>query len=239
MSKAIIIGATSGIGKELAKVFSAKGFEVGLMGRREELLEKVAQELSCKVYVKKVDIAVVDEAMARLKDLLREMGQVEVIVVVAGVGFINKNLDWRPEEETIATNVYGFAAMCNVAMNFFAEQSDGQLVAVSSIAAIRGSAAAPAYAASKAFVSNYLEGLRIWAYKNGLPVIVTEVQPGFVDTDMAKGDGLFWMATAEKAAEEIFTAVVRKRSHAYITGRWRLIAWFLKVLPGCMIKRFG
>lgn len=239
MGKVIIIGATSGIGKELAKIYSHQGYEVGIIGRREKVLTEIAKELSGKSYIKQIDIASTKEAIEQLKELVIDMGKVDVIVISAGVGFINTELDWTAEEITIGTNVCGFAAMCIAAMKLFDEQGAGQLVAISSIAAIRGNGSAPAYSASKAFVSNYLEGLRIWAYKKGLPVIITEIQPGFVDTAMAKGEGLFWVAPVDKAAKQIYQAITAKRSHAYITGRWRFIAWLLKVLPGCIIKKIG
>ncbi|SMD15789.1 SDR family NAD(P)-dependent oxidoreductase [Sporomusa malonica] len=239
MGKAIIIGATSGIGKELAKVFSYQGYEVGIVGRREMLLAEVAEELPGKSYVRQIDIVFASKAKVQLEELIKEMDEVDIIVISAGVGYINSSLDWMDEEKTINTNVYGFTAMCNVAMQYFARQRKGQLVGISSIAAIRGSGASPAYAASKAFVSNYLEGLRLWAYLKGLSVTVTEIQPGFVDTAMAKGDGLFWVAATDKAAQQIYRAIVKKQSHAYITRRWRFIAWFMKVLPEYIMKKLS
>lgn len=239
MRKVIIIGATSGIGRALVQLFSAQGFEVGLMGRREALLQEIMRELPGKAYAKAVDISETAVAIERLNELLNEMGRVDVIVVSAGVGFINDGLEWLPERETIATNVCGLAAVCNTAMNFFAKQGTGQLAAISSIAAIRGNSSAPAYAASKAFVSNYLEGLRGWAYKKNLPITVTEIQPGFVDTAMAQGDGLFWVEPVEKAARLIYRAICMKRSHVYVSGRWRLIAWLLRSLPWSIFKRMA
>jgi short-subunit dehydrogenase len=238
MSKAIIIGATSGIGKELAKIFSNQGYEVGIIGRRETLLAEVVKEFPGKFYARQIDIAVPIEAIEKLNKLIEDMGRVDVIVISAGVGYINADLDWTAEEKTIGTNVCGFTAMCNAAMKCFLEQGDGHLVGISSIAAIRGNGGAPAYAASKAFVSNYLEGLRLWTYKKGLPVTVTEIQPGFVDTAMAKGDGLFWVAPTDIAAIQIYQTIINRRSHAYVTRRWRLIAWIMNILPVWIMKKF-
>jgi short-subunit dehydrogenase len=64
-----------------------------------------------------------------------------------------------------------------------------------------------------------------------LPITVTDIKPGFVDTEMAQGERLFWMAKPEKAAIQIYEAIKKKKHHAYITKRWRLIAWFFKLLP--------
>jgi short-subunit dehydrogenase len=121
--------------------------------------------------------------------------------------------------------------MANVAFKHFLEQSSGHLVGISSIAALRGSGATPAYNASKAFVSNYLEGLRQKASKLKLPITVTDIQPGLVDTAMAQGEGLFWIAPPEIAARQIFDTIKSRRKRAYITKRWRLIAWLLKAMP--------
>ena len=74
--------------------------------------------------------------------------------------------------------------------------------------------AAPAYNASKAFVSNYMEGLRQKVRKPNLPITVTDIQPGLVDTAMAQGEGLFRVAPPEKAARQIHEVIKRRRKHA-------------------------
>ncbi|OGS07214.1 MAG: oxidoreductase [Elusimicrobia bacterium RIFOXYA12_FULL_51_18] len=231
MRKAIIIGASSGIGLELARRMYAKGYAVGLAGRRVELLKGLQKELQGRSYVKRIDVAD-PSAMDQLKELIAEMGGADVVIVSSGTGFINPGLEWGKEKETIDVNVSGFAAMANVAFEYFRGRGSGHLVGISSIAAIRGGGEAPAYNASKAFASNYLEGLRQKAGKLKLPITVTDIQPGFVDTAMAQGEGLFWVAPARKAARQIFSAIEKKKSHAYVTKRWRLIAWLLKLIPG-------
>lgn len=123
----------------------------------------------------------------------------------------------------------GFTAVAIETMKFFKHQGHGHLVGISSIAALKGNKDAPAYSASKAYISNYLEGLRKSVSKTS--ITVTDIQPGLVDTDMAKGDGLFWVAPKEKAARQIFKVIKKKKKHAYITKRWRIIAWILKLLP--------
>lgn len=231
MKKAIIIGASSGIGRELAKVLSQSGYALGLAGRRADLLNSLRQELTTPSFIKCMDVSQTTEAMRHLEELIREMGGVELIVISAGVGFINTELEWEKEKTTIDTNVAGFAAMANVSIKHFIHRSSGHLVGISSIAALRGSGATPAYNASKAFVSNYLEGLRQKVNRLKLPVTVTDVQPGLVDTAMAQGDGLFWVAPPEKAAGQIYEVIRSRRRHAYVTRRWRSIAWLLKALP--------
>lgn len=153
------------------------------------------------------------------------------------LGHENQELAWSPEEETIATNVMGFAAIANAATELFLRQGGGTLVGISSIAAIRGNGGAPAYGASKAFVSNYLASLRHKFAKLRSRVVVLEVQPGFVDTAMAKGEGLFWGASPEKAASQIVSAINRRKTHVYVTRRWRLIAWLLRLMPNWIYNR--
>lgn len=231
MKRAIIIGASSGIGRALAKVFSQDGYTVGLTGRRIDLLISLQQELPTPSFVRPMDVSRPSEAMRDLEELIVEMGKVDLIVISAGVGFINPELEWEKEKAAIDVNVAGFAALANVAVKHFIGQVSGHLVGISSIAALRGSGGAPAYNASKAFASNYLEGLRQKVGKLKLPIVITDVQPGFVDTAMAQGEGLFWVAPPEKAAGQILDLIKSRRKHGYVTKRWRTIAWLLKILP--------
>lgn len=235
--KAIIIGATSGIGKALAEVLLREGYSVGLAGRRMHLLGEIRGRYPDRVFLRPIDVSQTDAAMGALDGLIREMGGVDLVVISAGTGCLNEGLDWSPEKETIDVNVTGFAAMTNVAMRSFLAKGSGHLVGISSLAAIRGDSTAPAYSASKAFVSNYLEGMRKKAARAGLPVTVTNIQPGYVDTAMAKGNGLFWVALPGVAAEQIFDAIKGKRKHAYVTKRWRVVAWLLKVLPDFLYNK--
>ena len=236
MKKAIVIGATSGIGKELAKILSLNNYVVGMAGRRTELLSNLQREISGS-YIKRIDVAKSEEAITLLKELIQEMGGMDLIVISSGVGFINPELVWKQEKETIDVNISGFAAIANAAFKYFSNQGSGHIVGISSVAAIRGSGEAPAYNASKAFVSNYLEGLRQKARKSGIAITVTEIQPGFIDTAMAKGEGLFWVSPPGKAARQIFKAINSKKKHAYITKRWRLIALLLKIIPGWIYNK--
>ena len=237
MNKAIIIGASSGIGRELAIILSHNGYTVGLTGRRLHLLDELESRLPGPAFSRQMDISDHPRAMKSLEDLIEEMGGLDLMVISAGIGFINPDLNWAQELQTIEVNVAGFAAMANVAFRHFERVGGGHLVGISSIAAVRGSREAPAYNASKAFMSNYLEGLRMRASKAGLPIVVTDIMPGFVDTAMAQGEGLFWVAPPEKAARQIYEAIERKAKHAYVTKRWRFIAWLLRVLPDFLYAR--
>ena len=231
MKKAIIIGASSGIGKELTKRFAFHGDDVGIAARQIDLLNELAAETPAKIYTATIDIKNTDTAIQSLEKLIKDIGDIDIIVISSGIGYINPLLDWSQEKETIDTNVSGFTAMAGCAMRYFIQKKSGHLVGISSIASIRGDNTGPAYSASKSFMSNYLEGLRKKVTKEKLPITITDIQPGFVDTAMAKGDGLFWVASPQKVAKQIYKVIQQKKKKAYIIKRWVTIAWLLKIMP--------
>lgn len=221
----------------MAKILAREGFEVGIASRRTALLSTLQQEIPSKTYIKTIDISHAKESMAALQELITEMGGMDLLVLSSGIGYINPELDWQKEKETIDVDALGACAVVNTAMIHFTKQGSGHLVGISSIIGLRGSDAAPAYSASKAFLSNYLEGMRKRMCKKGLDIAITDVQPGFVDTSMAQGPGLFWVAAPTKAAEQIYLAIRKKKSLAYITRRWSLIAWLIWLLPRWLYDR--
>jgi short-subunit dehydrogenase len=237
MKSAIIIGASSGIGRALAVTLSLDGYRIGVVARRTDLLAQLRAELTGPCVIKTVDVSQPELAMPLVRELIEEVRDVELFIVSAGTGFDNAALAWEPERETITLNVLGFAGMVNVAVAHLESRGSGHLVGISSIAALRGIGGAPAYAASKAFVSNYLQGVRYRFNKLKLPIVVTDVQPGFVDTRMAGGNRLFWVATPQKAARQIVAAIRGRKQRVYITRRWRLIAWLLKVVPDALYSK--
>ena len=230
MTKAIIIGATSGIGKELARLLVNNNYAVGITGRRIKLLQDLKKENPSKYVIKSFDIKDTKNISKHLNELAKELGGLDLLIISAGTGDINNKLDFDIEKRTIETNVLGFTAIADWTFNFFQNQKHGHLVGISSIAGLRGSGQAPSYNATKAFQINYLEGL--CQKSNKLKkIIITDVRPGLIKTRMAKGEGQFWVAPPKKAAEQILNAIRKKRKIAYITKRWSLIAWILKLLP--------
>ena len=228
--KAIVIGASSGIGRALAKELGRHGYILGLASRRIELLRQLQKEISVPTYIKRIDVSQAEEAMALLQELIEEMKGLDLIVLNAGINTRNVNLEWSKEIETINVNISGFVACACVAVHHFLMQNSGHIVGISSIAALRGSSTSSVYSASKAFVSNYLQGLRYRLKENN--IYVTDIRPGLVDTAMIRGQpGLFWVATPEKAAAQIFKAIRKRKKVAYVTRRWQLIAWLARLIP--------
>jgi short-subunit dehydrogenase len=237
MKRAIVIGASSGIGYELAKILVKNEYIVGVMARRVHLLEELCSETGNGLFWAYIDASDADSAQSALSGLIGKMNGVDLVVISAGTGHLNEELQWPFEDDTIRTNVTGFCALANVALKHFLQKGSGHLLGISSVAALRGGRQAPAYNASKAFVTNYLEGLRQKVRKAGLPITITDVRPGFVKTAMAQGEGIFWAANADTAAMQIFDAIQKKKSVAYVTRRWRLVAWAARLIPGFLYER--
>lgn len=234
MKRVVIVGATSGIGRGLAACYAAQGCAVGLIGRRKERLKAIAQADPAAYRFAVADVMRPAETIAALERLAEELGGMDLCIVSAGTGDLNPSLDFALEEPAILTNVLGWTAVADWAFNRFERQGGGHLVLITSVGGLRGSGEAPAYNASKAYQINYAEGLRKRAARSRLPLYVTDIRPGFVDTAMAKGDGLFWVMPVEKVVRQIVRAVRRRRRVAVVTRRWRIAAWLLRRMPDCI-----
>ncbi len=227
--KIIIIGATSGIGKELAKLYLADNDKVAVTGRRQILLDELKAQYPDNIIAAGFDV-MGNENVAQLQQLINTLGGLDILVYNAGYGDPSLELDWQKENITTQTNVNGFLEITNYTFNYFLRQGYGQIAVISSIAALRGNRMAPAYSASKAYMSIYAEGLNIKADKLKKNIVVTDVKPGFVNTKPVEHKR-FWVASPEKAARQIKRAIEKKKRVIYVTKRWWLIAQVLKVLP--------
>ncbi len=236
MEKVIIIGATSGMGRELARIYAGAGNLVGATGRRQDLLYSLQLEYPNQLITECFDVTGSNN-IPHLEALIRKMGGMDLLIFSSGYGDHSEQLDWTIDRQTVAINVNGFVEIMNFAFNYFGRQGHGHLAGISSIASIRGNDGAPAYGASKAFQSVYLEGLYMKARKMRSGISVTDIQPGFVDTAMAKAPNKFWIAPVPKAATQIVKAIEKKKWRVYITRRWWLVAKLLKWAPGFLYHR--
>jgi short-subunit dehydrogenase len=162
-----------------------------------------------------------------------------MLIISAGGGDVSKELNWEIDKKTVDTNVNGFVEIANWAFNYFVRQNHGHLVTISSVASSRGNGWAPAYSASKAFQTNYFEGLYMKAKRMKKNISITCIEPGFVATNMAKGDKFFWVVPVDKAAKQIIRAIEKKKKLAYISRRWWIIAKLLKWAPDWIYHRIG
>lgn len=228
MKKAIVIGATSGIGRALSLLLTEQGYLVGITGRRQALLEEMVRIHPEQFVPSAFDVTEL-KAEEHLTDLVEKLGGVDVIVYSSGVGEFNKHLDFAIEKQMIDTNVTAFTQVADWAFTFFQQQGTGCFASITSMAGMIGSRHAPAYNASKAYQINYLKGLRQKARKYKLAIGMTDLRTGFVDTAMAKASGKFWVATPEKAARQILNAIEQKTAVAFITKRWKIVGFFLRL----------
>lgn len=235
--KIIIIGGTSGMGKELALQYGALGHTVAITGRRAELLQELKKQFPA-LHTDCFDVQTAN-IPKRLQSLIAQLGGLDLLIYSAGYGDPSTELIAEVELDSTATNVMGFVKTATFTFNYFLQQGHGQLAVLSSVAACRGNSWTPAYSASKAYLSNYAEGLNIKAQKRKVAIVVTDIRPGFVKTKMAKGNGQFWVAPVDKAVKQIMTAIAAKKRVAYITKRWALVAFIVKRLPYWVYSRIG
>lgn len=233
----VIIGASSGIGKALFEKYASEDNRIGIVGRRANLLDNLSLKYPSKTISAKADITNLEEVNRAINALHKEMEYIDLAILCSGIGDINAKLDYAIERSTIDTNVVGWTFVIDLFYHIFEQQGHGHLVAITSVGGLRGEPMAPAYSASKAYQINYMEALRKKAFKNGGHIIVTDIRPGLVDTSMAKGEGLFWVMPVEKVARQIIAAIRKKKSKAYVTKRWHILAIINKMLPYCLYKR--
>lgn len=222
----IIIGATSGIGRELWKIYTAQGHHTYIMGRRRQLLEQMLTECPNETSIYEADINKTEATAQCIARIFTDARTIDLAIVCAGTGDLNTELSFEKELPTLRTNVIGWTSVVDDLYSHFERQGFGHLATVTSIGGLNGEPAAPAYSASKAYQINYTQALRKKSRRTN--ICVTEIRPGLVDTAMAKGEGLFWVMPTEKVARQIARALVRKPSKVIVTKRWRIISFLLK-----------
>jgi short-subunit dehydrogenase len=238
MQKAVVIGATSGIGRAVALALSVRGYAVGVTGRRSRLLNDLLAELPATADSAEMDVTQLDEARRAFDALAERMGGVDLVVLSAGTGHTDEAESWEHVRETVETNALGFAALADAAYRHFEARGQGHLVGITSVAAVRESGAAPAYHASKAFAARYLAGLRHPSLEVRPRRRCDRRAPGV----RGHGDGegrrhFFWVASPERAAAQIVDAIENARGVVYVTRRWRGVATLLAALPGWLYRR--
>jgi short-subunit dehydrogenase len=228
MKKALVIGASSGIGKALALRWASQGIEVYITGRRENLLLEIQRH-----YPQKIKIAVFDVNTLQndfhLDKITKEAGQLDAIVYSSGVGEFNKQLDFNIEKLMVDTNTVAFTQIADWCWHYLKHKEKGVFASITSIAGMMSSRHAPAYNATKAYQINYLKSLRLKATYEKLKLVqFTDLRTGFVDTPMAKAKAKFWVADVNKAAAQIDSAIKNKKKVAYITKRWQIAGWLIR-----------
>ncbi len=230
--RAIVIGASSGIGREVAQLLMKDGWTVGVAARREERLKEFGAAAWLQIDVTQ------DNATERLRQLIAALGGMDLFFYASGIGKQNRELCEDIELATMQTNALGFTRMIGEAYRYFAEQGSGHIAAISSIAGTKGLGPAPSYSATKAMQNVYLQALEQQAHARGLNIRFTDIRPGFVDTALLSGDFHYpMMLKPEAVARSIVKAIKRHRHICVIDWKYRLLTALWRWIPRCVWRR--
>lgn len=241
MKKAIVIGASSGIGREVARLLIADEWTLGIAARREDQLLALKAEVEhqhpgCHVEVMRIDVTEA-EATQHLRQLIIRLGGMDLFFYASAIGKVNRELREDIEQATIDTNCQGFVRMVGEAYRYFAEVGKGHIAAISSIAGTMGLGPAPAYSASKALQATYLEALEQQATTRKLNIHITDIRPGFVDTALLGDDPYPMKLRPERVAQEILHAIRHKNHVRIVDWRYRLLTPLWRCLPRWVWRR--
>ena len=236
MRKAVVIGASSGMGLEVTKLLLNDGWQVGVAARRLDRLISLKEsypELVCE----RIDVNQADAADLFLH-IVEQLGGMDLLFYSAGIGKKNPQLISDIELNTVQTNALGFTRMVNAAFQYMASHGGGHIAVISSIAGTKGLGPAPSYSATKAFQNCYIEALEQQAHARNLNIAFTDIRPGFVDTDLLGGDNHYPMLmNPQKVSKQILSAIYRKKHVAVIDGRWRCLTFFWRMVPRFIWRR--
>lgn len=237
MERVLLVGATSGIGRELALRYIKMGCTVGIAGRRVEELEKLHELAPDRVFYEQIDVTT-DSAAENLMLLVDKMQGMDLFILCSGIGKLNTALDVETELRTAATNVDGFIRMVTAAFNYF-KKDGGHLVAISSIAGTKGLGPAPAYSATKRFQNTYIESLEQLANMNGYNINFTDIRPGFVDTALLENVHYPMTMNVDYVADKIIKAIRKKKRVAIIDWKYSIMVFFWRMIPRSLWSRLN
>lgn len=231
--KAIVIGASSGIGLEVAKILIEQSWTVGVAARRMELLQTIGAAA-----VERVDVTT-DAATEALQRLIEKLGGMDLFFYASGIGKQNRELTEDIEQATVLTNGLGFTRMVGEAYRYFARQGRGHIAVITSIAGTKGLGPAPAYSATKAMQNVYIQALEQQAQSRGLDIRFTDIRPGFVDTALLSGTFHYpMMLRPEKVAKEIVYAINHRKHIRVIDWKYRILTAVWRRIPRALWRRF-
>jgi short-subunit dehydrogenase len=236
MKKVIIIGATSGIGYEVAKGYLKLGWHVGIAGRREDALMKLRATNPDKIEIQALDVTK-EDAPEKLQLLIDKLGGMDLFLLSSGIG--SQNIALKPDIEinTARTNVGGFIRLVTAAFHYFKKQGGGHLAVISSIAGTKGLGSAPAYSATKRFQNTYIDSLAQLSRMEKLNISFTDIRPGFVQTDLLKDRNYPLLMKPDHVASHIIHALNRKKRVAIIDRRYACIVFFWRMIPSWLWER--
>ncbi len=243
--RGLIIGASSGIGAALARRLARAGYTLALVARREAELQAVCNEINAAAgktqavpYVH--DVSQYEEAPKLLRRIVADLGGLDLVVYAAGVNFPPgmDRYDFVADRQMLEINLLGAFAWLNPVAEMFQSAGCGQIVGISSVAGDRGRVGNPGYNTSKAGLSTYLEALRNRLNRRGVNVLT--VKPGFVQTEMLKAaQKPMFPISPEKAAEDIYGAMRKRRQQIYTPWFWTWIMLAVRNIPSVLFRRMS
>ncbi len=238
MKRAVIMGATSGMGQEVASILAGKGWKIGVAGRREEKLKELQQLFPQNIEYQVIDIEK-ENAPEHLLSLIDKIGGMDLYFHGSGVGWHNGELDLSKELKTVSTNALGFTRMVDSAWHYFRQKGEGHIAVISAIAGVKGLGPAPSYSATKSFDNTYIQALAQLSRSSGLKIRFTDIRPGFVDTPLLDTSKHHYpmLMDQKKVARKIVRAVERKKRVAVIDWRYRILVFFWRLIPNCIWER--
>ena len=235
--KAIIVGASSGIGLEVAKRLLSDGWNLGIAARREEPLQALKATAPERIEIMTIDVTK-SNAEERLLSLIDQLGGMDLYFHASGIGKQNRTLEPDIELSTMETNAVGFTRMIGTAYRYFAKKGEGHIAAITSIAGTKGLGPAPAYSATKALQTTYLQALEQQAHQSRLNISITDIRPGFVDTALLSGTFKYPMLMKPEAvARDIVSSIISKRHIRVIDARYRVLTFFWRLIPNWIWRR--
>ena len=244
LPRAIIVGASSGIGAALARKLAAEGYLVALLARREDALATVGDSINAAypgcALTYKHDVTDFAEVPALFQEVTRDLGGLDLIAYVAGIqpAISLDEYNFKKDQAMVEVNMLGAMAWLNEAAVRFQRAGRGHILGVSSIAGDRGRVGFPAYHASKAGLNTYLEALRNRLASHG--VSVTTIKPGFVDTVLLENaPSTFWVISTETAADQIYRAIRWRLQTVYVPLRWTLVGLAIRHVPSFIFRRLS
>ncbi|MBK9399707.1 MAG: SDR family NAD(P)-dependent oxidoreductase [Bacteroidetes bacterium] len=236
MKKAIVVGGTSGIGKALVELLLEKNYSVGLCGIERDDLTLLKNANPQHLIIKFIDCGK-ENCSGEINTLVNDLGGMDLLVFSAGIGHLNKDIGYTVENPANKVNVLGFTEVVDWGYRYFHKQGSGHLVGISSVAGLFGFRTTPAYTAAKGYQINYLEALRQKAHRSKFPLFVTDIRPGFVDTEMTSDKKKFWSTSTHHAAQLIYKAILHKKGIAYVKPRWWIVGFAVKFIPNWLRSR--
>ena len=239
--KIIITGASSGLGKALAKHYASLGAILGLIARNKTSLESLVNELPDTVSVfYDIDVRDAESMQSAASDFIQRYGCPDIVIANAGIsqGTLTEYAeDSKIFDSILATNVTGIVNTFQPFITVMRAQGKGNLVGISSVASCRGLPGSSAYSASKAAANSYLESLRVEMFKSGVSVIT--ICPGYIITPMTANNPfqMPFIMTAETAAKKIVHIINHKKIFSVIPWQMGIVARILRLLPNFVYDR--